>query len=73
VAAAAAEAAIDFRSGKTPKAETTLYDTPSKLFVPAVVTQENLKAEIIDKHIQTPEELCTGRYAEGCKKLGIMK
>jgi D-xylose transport system substrate-binding protein len=71
VAAAAAQAAIDFLSGGAPKAETTLYDTPSKLFVPAVVTQENLKAEIIDKKIQTPEELCTGRYAEGCKKLGI--
>jgi D-xylose transport system substrate-binding protein len=39
--------------------------------VPAVVIQENLKAEIIDKKIQTPEQLCTDRYAEGCKKLGI--
>jgi D-xylose transport system substrate-binding protein len=71
VAAAAAQAAMDFLSGGAPKAETTLYDTPSKLFVPAVVTSENLKAEIIDKKIQTAAELCTGRYAEGCKKLGI--
>ena len=62
---------MEFLSGGAPKAETTLYDTPSKLFVPAVVTQENLKAEIIDKKIQTPAELCTGRYADGCKKLGI--
>lgn len=71
VAAAAANVAVQFLKGETPKAETTLYDTPSKLFVPAVVTQENLKAEIIDKKIQTAAELCTGRYAEGCKKLGI--
>ena len=49
----------------------TLYDTPSQLFTPAVVTQKNLKAEIIDKKIQTAAELCTGRYEEGCKKLGI--
>ena len=56
---------------RTPKAETTLYDTPSKLFTPAVVTRENLKAEIIDKKIQTAAELCTGRYADGCKQLGI--
>ena len=38
-----------------------------------MVTAENLKAEIIDKKITTAEELCTGRYAEGCKKLGIMQ
>ncbi len=49
----------------------TLFNTPSKLFVPAVITAQNLKAEIIDKKIQTAEELCGGRYAEGCKKLGI--
>jgi D-xylose transport system substrate-binding protein len=71
VAAAAANVAIQLLKGETPKAEMTLYDTPSQLFTPAVVTAENLKAEIIDKKIQTAEELCTGRYAEGCKKLGI--
>ena len=72
VAAAAANVAIQLLKGETPKAEMTLYDTPSQLFTPAVVTAENLKAEIIDKKIQTAEELCTGRYEEGCKKLGII-
>jgi len=72
VAAAAANVAIQLLKGETPKAEMTLYDTPSQLFTPAVVTAENLKAEIIDKKIQTAEELCTGRYEEGCKKLGIV-
>ncbi|MDQ3557952.1 MAG: sugar ABC transporter substrate-binding protein [Pseudomonadota bacterium] len=72
VAAAAANVVIQLLSGETPKAEMTLYDTPSQLFTPAVVTAENLKAEIIDKNIQTAEELCTGRYAEGCKTLGII-
>ncbi len=71
VAAAAANVAVQLLKGETPKAEMTLYDTPSQLFVPAVVTRENLKAEIIDKKIQTAAELCTGRYAAGCKKLGI--
>jgi D-xylose transport system substrate-binding protein len=71
VAAAAAKVAVQLLSGETPKAEMTLYDTPSQLFTPAVVTAENLKAEIIDKKIIKAEELCTGRYAEGCKKLGI--
>jgi len=71
VAAAAANVAVKFLKGETPEAKTTLYDTPSELFVPAVVTRENLKAEIIDKKIQTAEELCTGSYAAGCKELGI--
>lgn len=71
VAAAAAQVAVKLLSGEAPKAETNLFNAPSKLFVPAVVTQENLKAEIIDKKIQTADQLCTGRYAAGCKKLGI--
>ncbi|WP_425351228.1 sugar ABC transporter substrate-binding protein [Hoeflea marina] len=71
VAAAAANVAVKMLNGETPAAEMTLYDTPSQLFVPAVVTRENLKAEIIDKGINTAAELCTGRYAEGCDELGI--
>ena len=76
VAAAAADVAVDLLSGKSPAADTTLFGTPTKLFTPALVTAENLKAEIIDKQvngkpIETPAVLCTGRYAEGCKKLGI--
>lgn len=76
VAAAAANVAIELLSGETPKADTKLFDTPTKLFTPALVTSENLKAEIIDKSvngkpIQTPDQLCIDRYADGCKKLGI--
>jgi D-xylose transport system substrate-binding protein len=71
VAAAAAQVAVALLSGETPKAEMTLYDTPSMLFTPAVVTAENLKAEIIDKGIAKAADLCTGAYAEGCAKLGI--
>ncbi len=71
VAAAAARVAVDFLSGTTPAAPAKLYNTPSQLFTPAVVTAKNLKAEIIDKKIATAKELCTGRYVDGCKKLGI--
>ncbi|MDH4989521.1 sugar ABC transporter substrate-binding protein [Aquamicrobium lusatiense] len=71
VAAAAAKVAVQFVKGETPEAKTTLYDTPSELFVPAVVTSENIKAEIFDKGIQTADQVCTGEYAEACKKLGI--
>lgn len=71
VAHAAAEIATQFLSGTTPEAATTLYDTPSQLFVPAVITRENIKAEIFDKGVQTPEQVCTGEYAAACAELGI--
>ncbi len=73
VAAEAARVAGQLLNDETPKAEATLYNTPSKLFVPVVVTADNLKAEIIDKNIVSAETLCVDRYAEGCKKLGITK
>ena len=73
VAAAAANIAVKLLKGETPEATHTLYDTPSQLFVPAVVTAENIKAEIFDKGINKPEEVCTGEYVEGCRKLGIIQ
>lgn len=71
VAEAAAEVAMKLINGEEPEATTTLYDTPSQLFVPAVVTQENIKTEIFDKGIQTAAEVCTGEYADPCAELGI--
>lgn len=71
VAEAAAQVAVQLLNGETPKSETSLYNTPSQLFVPAVVTQENIKELIFDSGIQSPSEVCTGEYAAGCKKLGI--
>ncbi len=76
VASAAADIAVALLSGEPPKADETLFGTPTKLFVPALVTAKNLKAEIVDKEIngkpiEPGSTLCTGRYAEGCKTLGI--
>jgi len=76
VAAAAANVAVSLLQGKPPKADTNLFGTSTRLFTPALVTDANLKAEIIEKRvngkpIQTPAQLCTGRYAAGCTKLGI--
>ncbi|KKX32993.1 sugar ABC transporter substrate-binding protein [Rhizobium sp. LC145] len=72
VAAAAANAAVKLLKGETPEATHTLYETPSQLFVPAVVTAKNIKAEVFDKGINKPEEVCTGEYVEACRKLGII-
>jgi len=71
VAAAAANVAVRMLNGEAVEPKTTLYDTPSELFVPAVVTRENIKAEIFDKGLNTAAEVCTGRYADGCAELGI--
>ncbi|HVG48308.1 MAG TPA: ABC transporter substrate-binding protein, partial [Rubellimicrobium sp.] len=71
VARAAAEVAIQLLNGETPEATTTLYDTPSQLFVPAVITAENIKAEIFDAGITPVADVCTADYAEACTAMGI--
>ncbi|SDC84900.1 D-xylose transport system substrate-binding protein [Paraburkholderia lycopersici] len=71
VAGAAAKVAVGFLDGQPVKGETTLFKTPTQLFKPAVITQKNIKAEVVDKNIASAKELCTGRYADGCRKLGI--
>lgn len=73
VAAAAAKVAVELIQGKKPQTSTTLYNTPSQLFTPAVITAKNIKAEIFDKKIQTYAQVCTGDYTAACQKLGIEK
>ena len=71
VGGAAAEAAVDLLSGKTPETTGDVFGSPTKLFTPTLITQDNLKSEIVDKNITPASELCTSEYADGCKKLGI--
>lgn len=71
VAQAAAEVTGQFLAGEEPEGETELFGTPTQLFEPTVVTAENFQAEIIDSGIEDAAELCTGRYAAGCDRLGI--
>lgn len=71
VAAAAAQVAVKMLNGKTPEPKTELYNTPSELFVPAVVTRKNVKEIVFDTGIASAADICTGRYAQGCKELGI--
>ncbi|CAA9317628.1 MAG: Various polyols ABC transporter, substrate-binding protein [uncultured Nocardioidaceae bacterium] len=71
VAEAAAEVACAFAAGNPPEGESTLFDTPSQLFEPTVVTRENLKEVIVDGGIYTAEQICTPAYAAGCTELGI--
>lgn len=72
VAEAAAEVAYQMIQGEEPEADTTLFDTPSQLFEPTVVTQENLKEVIFGPEgVLKVEDVCTRTYAADCAKLGI--
>ena len=71
VGGASAQAAVDLLNGKTPESSGDVFGSPTKLFTPTLVTQDNLKAEIVDKNITPASELCTSEYAAACKKLGI--
>jgi D-xylose transport system substrate-binding protein len=71
VATAAAQVAYKMLNDEQPVAKTTLYNTPSELFVPEVVTRENIKAVVFDSGIADASEICVGRYAAGCAELGI--
>jgi simple sugar transport system substrate-binding protein/D-xylose transport system substrate-binding protein len=72
VADAAAVIANDFAQGKKPAGKTTLFDTPSELFTPTVVTQDN-----VAQLLATPDfalkiaDVCTAEYKAACDKLGI--
>ena len=72
VAAAAARAAIKLLNGETPAPGTMLYDTPSELYAPTVVTRSNLKAEIFDSGILKVEQVCTPEYAGPCRAMGLL-
>lgn len=66
VAEAAAEVAYAFAKGDTVEGETELYDTPSQLFTPEVVTLENIKEILFDSGIMTAADVCTAEYADAC-------
>ncbi|MBF9030595.1 substrate-binding domain-containing protein [Rhodobacterales bacterium HKCCE3408] len=72
VAEAAAQIANAFLHGEEPEATTTLYDTPSQLFVPEVVTRENIVEIIFEGGINTVEEICTDEFMADCEELGVI-
>ena len=72
VAEAAANVTYQFLQGKPPAAQTTLFNTPSQLFTPTVVTQDNIgKALLGPGGALKVSEVCTQTYAAACTKLGI--
>ncbi len=71
VASAAADTAYKLLQGQKPKQTATVFNTPSALFTPFVVTKQNVKQQLIDSGLQKASAVCTGPYAQDCAKLGI--
>jgi D-xylose transport system substrate-binding protein len=77
-AEAAAQLAYDVSQGKTPDAATVngktnngQADIPSVLLKPVAVTVDNIQDTIIKDGFWKASEICTGRFAAGCKTAGI--
>lgn len=74
VAEAAAEVSWQLLQGETPEATDELFETPTQLFEPTVVTRENLNEVIFGPDgVLDPAEVCTGPYRAGCDELGIQQ
>ena len=71
VATAAAETVTAILCGETLASDVSLFDTPSQLFTPTVVTKENVKEIIFDSGIYTVDQVCTTEYAAACTELGL--
>ena len=71
VAEAAATVAFSFVNGEKPAGKTTLFDTPTELFTPTVVTTENLKEVLVDSGELKVADMCTAEYAAACAQAGL--
>jgi D-xylose transport system substrate-binding protein len=75
-AEAAAELAVALAKGEEPPAADDQIDNgtkqvPSILLTPVAVTKDNIQDTIIKDEFWSVDEICTGRYAAGCKAAGI--
>jgi D-xylose transport system substrate-binding protein len=77
-AEAAAQLAFDLSQGNKPAASTVngktnngQIDVPSVLLKPVTVTAKNINDTIIKDGFWKASEICTGRFAAGCKDAGI--
>jgi D-xylose transport system substrate-binding protein len=75
-AEAAAELAVALAKGETPpaaddKIDNGMKQVPSILLTPVAVTKDNINDTIIKDKFWSVDEICTGKYAAGCKEAGI--
>jgi D-xylose transport system substrate-binding protein len=72
----AAELAVQLAKGETPpapedKIDNGMKQVPSILLTPVAVTKDNINDTIIKDQFWSVDEVCTGKYAAGCKEAGI--
>src|SRR5215207_1454906 len=75
-AEAAAELAVALAKGEEPtgaddQIDNGMKQVPSILLTPVAVTKDNIKETIIKDKFWSVDEICTGKYAAGCKEAGI--
>jgi D-xylose transport system substrate-binding protein len=75
-AEAAAELAVSLAKGETPsgaddKIDNGTKQVPSILLTPVAVTKDNINDTIVKDKFWSVDEICTGKYAAGCKEAGI--
>jgi D-xylose transport system substrate-binding protein len=71
VAEAAAAAAVQLVHGQQPQAGEQLYDTPTELFQPTVVTAANVGTALIDTGELELGTVCTPELADACERAGL--
>jgi D-xylose transport system substrate-binding protein len=73
---AAAGLAISLAKGETPSVDTTPIDNgkhkvPSVLETPVPVTKDNISKYFGNPDYPTKQDICTGKFAADCQKLGL--
>ena len=72
----AAELAVALVKGEDPpaaddKIDNGMKQVPSILLTPVAVTKDDIKDTIVKDKFWSVDEICTGKYAAGCKEAGI--
>lgn len=70
-AESAATVALQLARGETPDAADEVNGIPATLNDPESVRLDNMADTVIADGFYTPDEICTGKYAEPCAKAGI--
>jgi D-xylose transport system substrate-binding protein len=54
------------------KTDNGAMQVPSVLLTPVAVTKDNIDSTVVKDGFYKTSEICTGKYAAGCKKIGLM-
>lgn len=71
VAAAAADVAVKLLTGQDPASKAQLFNTPTELFDPKLITKDNVKTDLVTPGIMKAADICTSAYASACGTLGL--